>query len=96
MQNQLRMLLKIQNSDVRASISVQQRWSLDCLSTVLAPFALERVVRVADGVFVEGEQLSECVDGEVSLCVFLLIHDGGGKSLLASLSLEDLLFDRSG
>lgn len=53
-------------------------------------------MRVADGVFVEGEQLPQRVDREVSFCVLFLVHDSGGESLLACLSLEDLLFDRSG
>ena len=80
----------------RACISVKHRRCLDGLCTIrLAAFALERVVRVAYGVFIEGEQLPERVDGEVPLCVFLLVHDGRGKSLLAGLSLENLLFDRS-
>lgn len=80
-------------SDLRARIAVQQRRCLDDLPPVLAPFALERLVRLAERLLVEKEQLAERVQREVPLCIFFLVHDRGGQSLLGRLPLEDLLLD---
>ena len=59
----------------------------------LTPLTLEGLVRLANGVLLEQEQLAERVAREVALDVFLLVDDGRGQGLLVRLSLEDLLFD---
>lgn len=81
---------------VRAGISVQQCLGLHRLPTVLTPLTLERLVGLTQRVFIKQEQLAQRVQGKVTLDVLLLVYDGGGKRLLVRLSLEDLLFDRSG
>lgn len=61
----------------RARVTVQQCRSFDELPTVLASLALERVVSVAYGLFVELEQLTKRVNGEVALSVLGVIDDTG-------------------
>lgn len=81
---------------LRAGVAIQQRLRLHCLSPVLAPLALKRLMRLAERVLVEQEQLAQRVDREVALRVLFLVDDGGGQRLLVCLSLEDLLLDRPG
>ena len=59
---------------VRARVSVEQRRRLDVLPSVPAPLALERLVRLAERVLVKQEEFPKCVQREVSLDVFLLVH----------------------
>lgn len=52
-------------------------------------------MRLTDRAFLELEQLPERVDGEVPLCILLLVDDARGERLLAGLPLEDLFLDRA-
>lgn len=50
-------------------------------------------MRVADGVLVEAEELSEFPQGEMALHVLLLVHHTAAQGFLVGLSLQNLLFD---
>lgn len=64
----------------RAGVSVEQRWRLDHLLSVLASLALEGVVRVANGFVVELEELSHRILREMSFGrLGLVVDDAGGK-----------------
>lgn len=52
------------------------------LFAILAPLALECIVRVAHCLCVEIEQLAKVVLGEMASCVFCFIHHTGGQVLL--------------
>ena len=79
--------------DLRARVPIQQSSSLDELSPIPATFAFERLMRLAERILVEQEQLPERVEGEVAFHVLVLVDDRGREGLLIRLSLEDLLFD---
>lgn len=82
--------------DVRAGITVQKSRRLHRLLSILAPLAFERLVRLANRLFIEQEQLSQRVQGEMTLRVFLFVYDSRRKGLLGRLPLEDLFFDGAG
>jgi len=65
------------------------------LFTIFTPLALEGVVCIANSLFIEREELTECINGKVTFCIFLFVDDSGRQGLLVRLSLEDLLLNRS-
>lgn len=82
--------------DIRAGITVQKSRRLHRLFPILAPLAFERLVRLANCLFIEQEQLPQRVKGEMALRVFLFIYDSRRKGLLGRLPLENLLLDGAG
>ena len=80
--------------NLRASISIKQGVRLDSLTTVLTSLTLERLMRLAERILVEQEQLPERVEGEVSFHVLVLVDDRGREGLLVRLPLEDLFCER--
>jgi hypothetical protein len=48
--------------DLRAPVTIQQRWRLYHLFPVFASLAFECLVRVGHGVFLEREQLSQGIE----------------------------------
>lgn len=61
--------------NLRASVAIKQRRSLDELLPISASFALERVVRLTQGFLLVLEQLPQRFDGEVTFGIFLFIHN---------------------
>jgi len=55
---------------------------------LLAPLAVEAVVRVAQRVLLEREEVLQVGRGEVPLDVRLLVHDAAAERLLVRLALE--------
>jgi hypothetical protein len=80
----------------RTGVTVQQRGCLDKLPAVATPLALVRIVRIAERLGRELEQLAKVVLGKVSRSVFGFVDDASRQVLLLALALEDLLLDRSG
>jgi len=62
-------------STPEAEAAVQQLWRPDSLPPILASLAFKRIVRLAKGILVELEELSESVQREVSFCVFFLVDN---------------------
>lgn len=52
------------------------------------------VMRVAGGLLIESEELSEFAQREVTLHIHLLIHHTAAQSFLMGLPLQDLLLNR--
>jgi len=65
------------------------------LFTVFTPLALEGIVGIANSLFIECEELTECINRKVTFCIFLFVDDSGRQGLLVRLSLENLLLNRS-
>ena len=84
-----------ENVHVRARVAVEQRRCFDELPAIFAPLALERLVRLAERLLVEEEELPQCVQREVPLGILLLVHNRGRECLLGRLPLKDLLLDRA-
>ena len=81
--------------NLRASITIKHRLALHHLLTVFTSLAFERLMRLAQRILFELEQLPKHVYREMALGVFLFIDDCGGQSLFGGLSLKDLLFNSS-
>jgi hypothetical protein len=88
--------LPIREMVPRAPVPIQQRWRLDYLPPILTPATLERLVRLAQGVFAELEELPKGVDGEMSLRILFLVDDSRWQGLFWGLALKDLFFDGTG
>ena len=81
--------------NLRASIPIKHCLALHHLFTVFTSLAFERLMRLAQRILFELEQLPKHVYREMTFGIFLLIDDCRRQSLFGGLSLEDLLFDRS-
>lgn len=80
---------------LRARVTIQQGATLNHLLPILASLAFKRVMRIANRVLIEREELSEGLEREMSLRILFLINHCGGQCLLGCLSLKDLLFNSS-
>lgn len=68
--------------DLRAGVAIQHGWSLDELFAILAPLALVGIVRVADGLGVEVEELAQIILRKMPRSVFRLVHNARRQVLL--------------
>jgi hypothetical protein len=69
--------LPIREMVPRAPVPIQQRRRLDYLPPIFTPATLERLVRLAQGIFAELEELPKGVDREMSLRILFLVDDSG-------------------
>ena len=65
----------------RACVTIEQRRRLDELPTAFTPLALVRIVRVAQRLAIELEQLPKIVLREMSGGIFCFVHNTGRKIL---------------
>lgn len=68
--------IKERENDLRARISVEQRRRLGYLLSILTPFALERLVSLAQRLLIEQEELTQGINGKVALRILFLVHNG--------------------